>query len=270
MTDQRDALSREIDEEIRREQLLKLWANYGNYIIAAVLLIIVGIGGYKFWDYRRTVASEAAGVRFVEAGRITGADKRAEAQKAFEEIAASAPAGYAALARLRIASLQQAEGKTAEAVAAYEAVSKESGVDSLLADYARLQAAVLRLDGANWTEMQNRLNDLAADGNPWRYSAWELLGLAAQKAGKTDEARQQFQRLLSDRGTPAGLGERARVMMAVLVEAEQAAAVPPSPPAPGAAAPPEKAPADKSAPAESAGGAKKGSASDKASDKKSK
>ena len=80
-------------------------------------------------------------------------------------------------------------GKTAEAVAAFEAIAKESGVDPLLADYAALQAAMLRLDSASWTDMQNRLNGLAADGNAWRFSARELLGLAAQKAGKTEEAR---------------------------------------------------------------------------------
>ena len=76
-------------------------------------------------------------------------------------------------------------------------------LDPLLADYARLQAATLRLDSANWTEMQNRLNDLAAEGNAWRFSARELLGLAAQKAGKTQEARTQFQLLLERSQYPA-------------------------------------------------------------------
>ena len=47
-----------------------------------------------------------------------------------------------------------------------------------------------------------------------------MLGLAAVKAGKTDEARQQFQRLLSDRDTPPSIAERARIMMAMLTEAE--------------------------------------------------
>ena len=87
---------------------------------------------------------------------------------------------------------------------------------------------MLRLDSANWTEMQNRLNDLAADGNAWRFSARELLGLAAQKAGKTEEARTQFQRLLGDRNTPPSIGERARVMLAMLTEAELAKAAPPA------------------------------------------
>jgi hypothetical protein len=87
--------------------------------------------------------------------------------------------------------------------------------------------------------MQNRLNGLAADGNAWRYSARELLALAAQKAGKTADAREEYQRLLSDRGTPPGIAERARVMMSMLTEAEltKAGATAPTPSAPPEAAP---------------------------------
>ena len=241
MTDQRDSLAREIDEELRREQLLKLWEQYGTYIVAAAVLIIAGIGGFKYYEHRRTVAAEAAGARFTAAAREAAQDKKAEAQKALEEVAANAPAGYAALARLRLAAADREAGKTAQAAAAFEAIAKESGLDPLFADYAQLQAAMLKLDSASWTDMQNRLNDLAADGNAWRFSARELLGLAAQKAGKTEEARTQFQRLLGDRNTPPSIGERARVMLAMLTETELAS-VAPSPAAP-VPAPEQKAPA---------------------------
>jgi hypothetical protein len=237
MTDQRDSLAREIDEELRREQLLQLWEKCGTYIIAAAVLIIAGIGGYKFYDYRRTMAAEAAGARFTAAAREAAQDKKAEAQKALESVAATAPSGYAVLARLRLAAGDREAGKTEQAVAAFEAIAKERGLDPLLADYARLQAAMLRLDSANWTDMQNRLNDLVADGNAWRFSARELLGLAAQKAGKTEEARTQFQRLLGDRNTPPSIGERARIMLAMLTEAELTSAPAPALPAPAPAAP---------------------------------
>jgi hypothetical protein len=232
--DQRDSLAREIDEELRREQLLKLWEKYGTFVIAAAVLIIAGIGGFKYYEYRRVAAAEAAGVRFATAAREAAQDKKAEAQKALEGVAANAPAGYAALARLRLAAADRDAGKTAQALAAYETIAKERAIDPLLADYARLQAATLRLDSADWTEMQNRLNDLAAEGNAWRFSARELLGLAAQKAGKTQEARTQFQLLLGDRNTPPGIGERVRVMLAMLTEAELTSA-PPAAVAPAAA-----------------------------------
>jgi len=234
MVDQKDSLAREVDEELRRERLLKLWDQYGTYVIAAVVVIIAGIGVYKYVETRRAQAAEAAGARLALAGRETAENKQAEAQKTLEEIAATGPKGYAALARLRLAAALREAGKSHEAASAYEEVAKEGGIDPLLADYAQLQAATLRLDTADWTEMQNRLNGLAADGNPWRYSARELLALAAQKAGKIGEAREEYQRLLGDRGTPPGIAERARVMMSMLTEAELAKAdtTAPAPPAP--------------------------------------
>jgi hypothetical protein len=239
MVDHRDSLAREVDEELRREQLLRLWEQYGTYAVVAAVLIIVGIGGFKYYEHRRALAAEAAGARLAAATRDVAQNKKTEAQKTLDEIVATSPAGYVALARLRLASAAREAGKTAEAASAYEAIAKESGIDPLLGDYAQLQAAMLRLDSASWTDMQNRLNGLAGDNSAWRFSARELLGLAAHKAGKTEDARTQFQRLLSDRNTPPSISERARVMMAMLTEAELAKAVPPAPETP--AAPPTKA-----------------------------
>jgi len=241
MVDHRDSLAREVDEELRREQLLKLWERYGTYIVAAAALIIVGIGGFKYYEHRRGVAAEAAGARLALASRELAQNKKAEASKTLDELAATGPAGYAALARLRLAAADREAGKTAEAASAYEAIAKAGGIDPLLGDYAQLQAAMLRVDGASWTDMQNRLNGIAGDNNPWRFSARELLGLAAQKAGKNEEARTEFQRLLGDRNTPPSIAERARIMMAMLTEAELAKAA-----APGATPP---APAQKAEPA---------------------
>jgi hypothetical protein len=232
MVDQRDSLAREVDEELRREQILKLWERYGTYIVAVAVLIIAGIGGFKYYEHRRIVAAEEAGARMAQASREAAQSKKAEAQTTLDGLAASGPSGYATLARLRLAAADREAGKTAEAVAAYEAIAK-SGADALLVDYAQLQAAMLKLDDASWTDMQNRLNSIAAETNPWRFSARELLGLAAQKAGKSEEARTEFQRLLGDRNTPPSISERARIMMAMLTEAELAKAAPPAaPPAP--------------------------------------
>jgi hypothetical protein len=228
MLDQRDSLAREVDEELRREQLLKLWERYGTYLILLVALIIVGIGGYKYLESRRAAAAEAAGARLALAGQEATDNKQAEAENTLGEIAANAPRGYATLARLRLAAALRASGKTNEAIAAYDALAKGGDVDPLLSDYALLQAATLRMDAADFTEMQNRLTRLTADTNPWRYSARELLALAAEKAGKTEEAREEYRHLLSDPRTPPSIAERARVMMAMLTEAELAKTAPPA------------------------------------------
>jgi hypothetical protein len=226
MVDQKDSLAREVDEELRREQLLKLWERFGTYIIAAAALIIAGIGGYKYLEHRRLLAAEAAGAQMALAVQEGAQNKTAEAEKALEAIARTGPSGYAVLARLRLAAAAREAGRTAEAASAYEAIAREGGLDPIFADYAQLQAATLTLDGASWTDIQNRLNGLAADNGPWRFSARELLALAAQKAGKIDEARSEYRYLLGDPATPPSIAERARVMMAMLTEGELVKAAP--------------------------------------------
>ncbi|MBX9591173.1 MAG: tetratricopeptide repeat protein [Hyphomonadaceae bacterium] len=222
MAEPDDMLAREIDEELRRERLLQFWNKYGTYILAAALAVVVGVGGYKVYENRTAQANEAASLRFIIGLRDFAVNKPAEAQKALEELVANAPSGYVTLSRLRLAGYDQSQGNTTEAVAAYEDLAKDSSVDPIFADYAQLQIAVLKLESASFTDLKNRLTPLAAEKNPWRYSARELLGMAAYKAGRAAEARNHFQRLIADRTTPAGMAERARIMLAVLTEAEQA------------------------------------------------
>jgi hypothetical protein len=247
MVDQRDVLAREVDEELRREQLMKLWEKYGTYVVGAVVLIIVGVGGWKFYEGQRIRSQQTAGTQFSLGVREAAkADAKADAPNALDEIAKTGPEGYATLARLRLAAADKTAGKTADALAKYEAVAKDRRADPLLVDYARLQAAMLTLDGGNWTDIQNRLTPLTADSNAWRYSAREALGVAAMKAGKPVEARQEFEKLLGDRNVPPGVGERARLMMVMLTEAELAKSAAPAaepakaaPAAPGAKSEPK-------------------------------
>lgn len=232
MVDQRDALAREIDEELRREQLMKLWEKYGVYVVGFVLLIILGVAGWKFIENRRITAQQAAGTQFSLAVREAAkSDAKPETAAVLEKIASSGPEGYAVLAKLRLATADKAAGKTADALAKYDAIAKDRRADPILADYARLEAAMLSVDGGNWTDIQNRLTPLTADSNAWRFSAREALGVAALKAGKTAEARQEFEKLMGDRNVPPSIGERARLMMVMLTEAEIAkqAATPAAP-----------------------------------------
>jgi len=244
MAEDQDALIRQVDEELRREQLAKLWEKYGNLIIGAAAAIVIGVGGFKWYEGRKIAAAEAAGARFESAAKLAQEGKGSDALKAFEDLAKTGPKGYAALAGLRVAAGLAQAGKSAEAVAAYDAVAKEPGSDQMLADLARLQAANLRLQQADWTEMQNRLTDLAGEKSAWRFSARELLGLAAFKAGKLDEARKAYEQLLADRRAPPSIGERSRMMMAEVVAAEmakQTAAPAVAPPEPAKPREPAKA-----------------------------
>jgi hypothetical protein len=217
----KDLMAREIDEELRKEQLLKLWDKYGTLALGAALLAIIGVGGWKYYQYRQVQANEAASMQYIVALGDFAAKRPFEAQKRLEELAPNAPTGYAALARLRLAANGAAEGNTIDALNVYDQIANDKSIDPILQDFARLQIAMLKFDSTPFPELRNQLNPLANDRNPWRYSARELLGMGAAKAGWPLEARNHFQRLLGDRATPQGIAERVRVMVALLDEAER-------------------------------------------------
>jgi hypothetical protein len=232
MADQTDHFMREVQDEMRKERLAQVWERYGVIIAGAAVLLVVAVGGYKFAEYRSLKARELAGREFEAAVQLASQGKALEAHQAFETMIKSAPSGYGTLARLRLAGAFATEGKRDEAVAAYDDVQKDTGADPLLRDFAAIQAALLRVDAAGWTEMQNRLKDLTNDTNAWRAPARELLGLAAMKGGQPDEARKAFEQILADSAAPPATAERAQILMTILTEA--ALAKPASPGAEGA------------------------------------
>ncbi len=229
MVDKNDALAREIDEELRREQIEKLWQKYGVYAIIFAVFIVAGVGGSKWLEASRKAASEAAGASYNTAISSLEAGKADEATKALQGITASGAGGYAQLAQLRLAGEALKAGKSAEALKLFDDLGKSSSTDKLLRGFAQLQAASIRTSDADFTEMQNRLNDLTAAESPWRANARELLGVAALKAGKTDEARKAFEQILAERNAPQSVVQRAQTLMGRIVAADLAAAKPAAP-----------------------------------------
>jgi hypothetical protein len=222
----KDMLAREIDEELRRERLLKLWDQYGTYILAAAVLIVGGVGGMKYYDYRQQAAAEVASTQYIIALRDFALGKPDDGQKALEKFIPSAPQGYATLARLRLAASERAGGSVDEALSIYGEVANNSSADPILADFARLQIASIKLDVGDFTDAKNRLTPLSTDKNAWRYTARELLGVVAYKSGRLPEAKNHFQRLLSDPTTPPGISERVKVFMTVMEQDEVAKVLP--------------------------------------------
>jgi hypothetical protein len=218
----KDLMALEIDEELRRERLLKLWDKYGTFVLAAVGLVIASVGGWQYYQYRQAQANEAASTQYVVALGDFAAKRPDEALKRLEALIPNAPAGYAALARLRLAAYDVAAGSTIDALAIYDQVAKDKSVDPILQDFARLQIAMLKFDTVTFPELRNQLSPLTNERSPWRFSARELMGIGAMKAGLPQEARNHFQQLASEPGVPPGIAERARMMIAMIDDKERA------------------------------------------------
>ncbi len=208
-----ESLFREVDEDVRAEELAKLWKRYSSTIIAVSLAIILGVSGLKGWDYWQLTQSEAAAREYVAALKLETDGKPAEAAKAFATMEQSG-AGFAAIARLRAAALLAETGDTDGAVKAYDAVATIATPE--LADAARVRAAWLLVDKATPADLETRLSTLNVAGNAWRNAAREILGLAWYKAGDFAKADTLFGELVADQDAPANARSRAQMLQQLI------------------------------------------------------
>lgn len=220
MVDKNDSLSREIDEELRREKLEKLWEQYGTYVLGAAAAIVIAVGGYQLYDQRKKSFAAENGARYDAAVTLLEQSKTDEAQKALSEVLASGHAGYASLAQLQLAGIHLKANRPQDALAVFEALATSPSADSDIKTFALLQAAALRLGQADFTELQNRLKPVAEGSTAWRFQARELLGTAAFKAGKFDDARSQLTPLLADPETPRAALDRIQLILAAMASAD--------------------------------------------------
>lgn len=215
MTD--NSFIREVDEAVRQERYKALWDKFGVYVIGLALALIVGAAAYNIWKYLKDSEAETAGDAFSAALALKNSNEQEKATEAFDALVKDGPSGYAILSRFQLASSQAKAGETDKAVASYDALAKDRKVDPILKGLATLQAATLRLDDADYAEMQKRLDTLANGKSAWRSSAQELLGLSAYQNGDLKAAEDQFSALLVDAGTPRNMRDRANVMLALIL-----------------------------------------------------
>ncbi len=201
----------EVDEEVRREQLKKLWERYGTYIIAVCILVIVAVGGWRGYEWWQARRAAEAGAAFEQAATLAEAGKRQEAEAAFAKLASDGTAGYRVLARLREAGeLAQSDRKAA--VKAYDEIAADRSVGNVMQDLAALRAGFLLVDTSSYADMRTRLEPLTTPERVFRHSARELLALSAWKEGDMGAARQWTNMITSDPQTPAGARSRAEVL----------------------------------------------------------
>jgi hypothetical protein len=205
----------EVDEEVRREQLQKLWEKYSIYIIAAALLVIAAVGGWRGYQYLEEKRAAEAGDAFGKAVQLADQGKHAEAEAAFNELAAKAPAGYRMLARFRAAA-EVANRDPQAAAKMFDDLAADNSIGAEQQALARIRAAGLLVDTATYADMLRRLEGAAAAGQTFRHSARELLALSAFRANDSTATRQWLDQLELDAETPSSMRSRAEALQALL------------------------------------------------------
>ena len=206
----------EVDEEVRREQLRKMWERHGKYVIAACILLVAAVGGWRFYEWNEAKKAAETGAQFEAAMALVSEGKNKEAEEAFARLAtaSSSTSSYRMLARFREAG-ELARHDPKAAVAIYDQLAAGSGNGIVLQDLAAVRAGTVLVDTAPYGEIRQRLEPLTAQDRAFRHSARSMLALSAWKANDTTVMRRWTDMILADPQTPPGTRGQIQMLLAL-------------------------------------------------------
>ncbi|MGQ7794098.1 tetratricopeptide repeat protein [Faunimonas sp. B44] len=247
-----DQFIREVDEELRRDQLRALWERFGALIIAVCVAIVLITAGYRGWLWWQARQAAESGDRYIAALRAAEAGSSDEAERIYSEIAQRGDGGYGFLARLALAGEKAKAGATEDAIAGFDAIAADGRVPAVMRDLARLRGALLALGAGDLQGAASRAEPLNQSGNPWRHMAREVVATVAYEDGDLGRARELFATIQQDAEAPQD-GQTRATMMVALIDGQSSsggtgpdagAAEPSADPAPADGAPANATPTD--------------------------
>ena len=205
---------REVDENLRRDQLRDFFKAYGNWLIAAVVLFLAASGGLIWWRQHQVQRSEAQVEQFATVFKDIASGNTGQVPQKLDQLADDGSKGVRASALFAAAAVALQQGDTKTAIAKYKLAAEDSGLPRPYRDAALIRQTALEFDQLQPQQIIERLEPLAKPGEPWFGSAGEMTALALAKQGKRQEAGSMFAAIAKDSAVPTPLRERAAQLAA--------------------------------------------------------
>lgn len=210
------AFIREVDEELRRDQLESMARRYGLIAIVVVLIGLAALAAVLITNARAQASREQDAEQLDRALGELGAGQGAKAQPVLAALANSRHESYRALALLAQADAAVEGGKDKDAIALYKRVADDEDYAQPFRDLARVRGAAIAFDSLSPAQVIAELGPLAKPGNPWFGSAGEMVAMAYRNSGKTDQAAKLFAMLARDQSVPDTIRTRSMQMASAL------------------------------------------------------
>lgn len=207
-------LFREIEEELKKDRAVQLWAKYGRYVIAVAVAIVLAVGAYQLWSQWDLSRREARSESFVEATELAEPDREAALAQLAE---LGAPdGGYGTLATFERARLLAEDGDNAAAIAIWDELAAADAAGQSFQSLATVLSVMHQIDDGDPTALGARLDPLTRVGNGFRPVALELSAVLALRRGERSRARDLYTMIVDDLSAPSGLRARATQMISAL------------------------------------------------------
>jgi len=207
---------REVDEELRKEQLTGFWKRYGALLIGGILLFLAALAGFLWWQQRQTEQAGERGQALIETYEQVQAGQAKAAVPKLDQLATEGPEGIRAAALLTKADIAIQQKNLPAAAAAFRSVADNADFAEPYRQLALIRQTSVEFDQIAPQEVIRRLGPLAVAGNPWFGSAGELVALAHLKNNQPARAAPIFAAMAKDQKLPQSIRSRALQMAGAL------------------------------------------------------
>lgn len=216
LTPQNDeAFLREVDDELRREQMTTLWQRYGRIGIGLIVLVLALFAGALWWRAETQKKADARGEQMSAAIADIQANRKADAQLKLTALAQGS-GGYRASATFAKAALAADSGDRKGAIALYAGVAADAGVPQAYRDLALIRQTAIEYDTLPPAQVVERLKPLAIEGQPWFGTAGEMTAIAYLDMKRPADAGRMLAAIARDEQVPDTLRGRAKRLAATL------------------------------------------------------
>lgn len=204
-----EAFLREVDDELRRDQMAGIGRRYGVWIIAAVLAVLIAFGGWTYWKHHQTTVAGEEGEALAKAMDDLGAGRSAQATAPLAKLARSDSDAMRATALFTEADMLLSKQDAKGAAAKFAAVANDASLPQPFRDLALVRQTATEYDSLAPQAVIDRLRGLAAKDSAWFGSAGEMVAIAYLRQNKTAEAGKLYGEIAQTDTVPESIRQRA-------------------------------------------------------------
>jgi hypothetical protein len=214
---------REVEEDVRQEQLTDFLKTHGAKIAAGLVALIIAFGGFNYLQDQSAEQAAAASDQYEVAVELLVDDVAAAAARFAAIRAERSETDYGMLSAFREAEALASQGNVDGAVVIYDQIAS-NGSDNFIRNLAAFYAASTLIASGDSAPGAARLEPLLEDGNPVRPLALEAKGYWLYGTGNIEEARNIFTELQGISVDGASYDTRAAQMLSVMGSGAEATA----------------------------------------------
>ncbi len=212
-----DAFIKEVDEDVKNDNLKAFWDKYGLYVIVfvvAALTLAVSFESIKAWKVKR---DEAMSNTYISALDMQARGKLDGSLKMLQKISEDGNGIYRDIAKLQAVNILLEQGETDKALSELETIVNNEKINPSLRAASRLKFVSLKFDNMKSDEISAVLAPISNDAQ-WAPYAKEFMAMAAIRDGNLEQAKTLYNEIFAMPDLSDELRARVQDILSVLNE----------------------------------------------------